>query len=113
MLLGKLHNNHFPPGSKPMQGPLLMDTAGNSYFFVVFFRWGRLICVLLLTGLSPAGLVAGETLGPEEALRVIVKANAARDLDTMFAYMSHDADAVGYTIDGHKCGMAGARGGYA
>jgi hypothetical protein len=35
-------------------------------------------------------------------LRVIVVANAARDLATMSKYMSHDADAVRYTIDGHK-----------
>ena len=79
-----------------------MQIAGDFDFFSDFLRRGRLICVLLLTGLIPAGLMAGEPLGPEAALRVIVAANAARDLATMSAYMSHDADAVGYTIDGHK-----------
>lgn len=45
---------------------------------------------------------ADEPLGPEATLRRIVQANAERDLATMSRYMSHDADAVGYTIDGHK-----------
>lgn len=45
---------------------------------------------------------AKEPLDPEATLRLIVQANANRDLPTMSKYMSHDADAVGYTIDGHK-----------
>jgi hypothetical protein len=58
--------------------------------------------VLLLSSLDPTRLSAGEALGPEATLRLIVEANAARDLDTLSRYMSHDADAVGYTVDGHK-----------
>jgi hypothetical protein len=46
--------------------------------------------------------MAGEALSPEATLRLIVEANAARDLETLSEYMSHDADAVGYTVDGHK-----------
>lgn len=64
-------------------------------------RWGRLMIALLLS-LDPARLAAGEALGPEATMRLIVQANAARDLDTLSQYMSHDADAVGYTVDGHK-----------
>lgn len=58
--------------------------------------------LILLFSLVPALLSAGEPRGPEATVRVIVEANAARDLTTMSKYMSHDADAVGYTIDGHK-----------
>ncbi len=65
-------------------------------------RWYWLVVVLVLSNLHPAGLWAGEPLGPEATLRVIVEANAARDLATMSQYMSHDADVIGYTIDGHK-----------
>lgn len=45
---------------------------------------------------------AGEPLDPEATLRTLVQANADRDLATMAKYMSHDADAIGYTIDGRK-----------
>ena len=65
-------------------------------------RWLASLIVLLLTGLGAAALFSEEHLGPEATLRLIVDANAARDLDTLSEYMSHDADAVGYTVDGHK-----------
>jgi hypothetical protein len=58
--------------------------------------------VLLLSSFDPTRLSAGEELGPEATLHLIVKANAARDLGTLSRYMSHDLDAVGYTVDGHK-----------
>jgi hypothetical protein len=58
--------------------------------------------VLLLSTVGPAGLMAGEALSPEATLRLVIEANAARDLETLSGYMSHDADAVGYTVDGHK-----------
>ncbi|MGB2726028.1 MAG: nuclear transport factor 2 family protein, partial [Nitrospira sp.] len=45
---------------------------------------------------------AKEPVDAEATLRLIVQANADRDLPTMSKYMSHDSDAVGYTIDGHK-----------
>lgn len=61
-----------------------------------------LTAVLLLGDVVPMVLATAEPVGPEATLRAIVQANAARDLATMSRYMSHDADAVGYTIDGHK-----------
>ncbi len=61
-----------------------------------------LMVILLLASLPSATGSAEESLGPEATLRLIVEANAARDLATLSRYMSHDADAVGYTIDGHK-----------
>ncbi len=39
---------------------------------------------------------------PETTLRLLVRANAERDLATMSKYMAHDADAIGYTLDGRK-----------
>ena len=45
---------------------------------------------------------AEEPHGPEATLRTLVQANAERDLATMSKYMSHDVDAIGYTIDGRK-----------
>ncbi len=64
--------------------------------------WGTLLIVLMLSSVGPSGLMAREALSPEATLRLIVEANAARDLETLSEYMSHDADAVGYTVDGHK-----------
>ncbi len=78
-----------------------MKTRHDVRVWIVSFRWNWPMLILLCS-LSPAALSAGESLGPEATLRVIVEANAARDLATMSKYMSHDADAVGYTIDGHK-----------
>lgn len=66
-------------------------------------RHSALLSVLVMTcGLTSMTSSAEEPLGPEASLRILVEANAARDLATMSKYMSHDADAVGYTIDGHK-----------
>ncbi|MCS6297924.1 MAG: nuclear transport factor 2 family protein [Nitrospira sp.] len=45
---------------------------------------------------------AEEPRDPEATLRTLVQANAERDLATMSKYMSHDVDAIGYTIDGRK-----------
>ena len=45
---------------------------------------------------------AEEPHDPEATLRRLVQANAERDLATMSKYMSHDVDAIGYTIDGRK-----------
>lgn len=64
-----------------------------------------LSCLLLsglfgLLGMSAAA--AAEPVGPEATLRALVRANAERDLATMSHYMSHDTDAIGYTLDGRK-----------
>jgi SnoaL-like domain len=69
--------------------------------WTVTSRWNGPVFILLCS-LTPTILSAGEPRGPEATVRVIVEANAARDVVTMSKYMSHDADAVGYTIDGHK-----------
>ncbi len=58
---------------------------------------GPLLSILCLTAAQ-----ANEPLDPETTLRTLVQANAERDLATMSKYMSHDVDAIGYTIDGRK-----------
>ena len=44
--------------------------------------------------------LADELLDAESTVRLLMRANAERDLAAMSQYMSHDDDAVGYTIDG-------------
>ena len=39
---------------------------------------------------------------PEAIIRLIVRANAEKDITTLSKYMAHDADVVGYTIGGRK-----------
>ncbi len=56
----------------------------------------------LLSFLCFSFAAAAEPVGPEATLRALVQANAERDLATMSKYMSHDTDAIGYTIDGRK-----------
>lgn len=60
--------------------------------------WSRLILFSIL--LLASGASAAESLDAESTLRTLVRANAERDLATMSTYMSHDADVIGYTIDG-------------
>jgi hypothetical protein len=50
--------------------------------------------------LFASGASGAEPLDAETTLRILVQANAERDLATMSTYMSHDADVIGYTIDG-------------
>jgi len=45
---------------------------------------------------------AAEPKTPEAVLRLIVRANAEKDMTTFSKYMAHDADVVGYTIGGRK-----------
>ena len=74
----------------------------ESGLFSMIPRWGWLLVVLLFSSVDPAELSAGEPAGPEDMLRLIVEANAARDLTTLSKFLSHDADAIGYAMDGHK-----------
>jgi ketosteroid isomerase-like protein len=49
-------------------------------------------------------LIAGaaDPATPEDVLRLLVRANAEKDIATISKYMVHDADVVGYTIGGRK-----------
>lgn len=65
-------------------------------------HWTQLVLVVLISMLLGSPASADEPLDAETTLRILVRANAERDLATMSKYMSHDADAIGYTIDGRK-----------
>ena len=39
---------------------------------------------------------------PEAVLRLLIRANAEKDMDTLKNYMAQDPDAIGYTIGGRK-----------
>lgn len=70
-----------------------------------FVRRSRLswFPILPLIGLlMSATAYAEDPKDPETTLRLLVRANAERDLTTMSKYMAHDADAIGYTLDGRK-----------
>lgn len=79
-----------------------MNTQFSKYRLRPLSQWSGLILFALLGSLFSSLASADGPLDPETTLRRIVQANAERDLATMSKYMSHDADAVGYTIDGHK-----------
>lgn len=52
---------------------------------------------------SPVAAQAGsDPVTAEATLRLLVKANADKDIATLSKYMAHDADVVGYTIGGRK-----------
>ena len=61
--------------------------------------------MLLLALTSTCWIVpayAAEPKTPEDVLRMIVRANAEKDMSTFSKYMAHDADVIGYTIGGRK-----------
>ena len=65
-------------------------------------HWTPVFLVLLISMLLVSSASAHEALDAKMTLRTLVQANAERDLATMSRYMSHDADSIGYTIDGRK-----------
>jgi ketosteroid isomerase-like protein len=66
-----------------------------------WFSGGILVSALVLAfGTAPARAADPQT--PEEAIRLLVRANAEKDIATLSQYMAHDADVVGYTIGGRK-----------
>src|SRR3989449_11630500 len=60
---------------------------------------GHGLLVLLLSGAS--GLAA-QTTGPEDTLRILVRANAEKDISTLARLMANDTDIVSYSIGGRK-----------
>jgi len=61
---------------------------------------GHGLMVLLL--LSGASGLAAETTGPEDTLRILVRANAEKDISTLARLMANDTDIVSYSIGGRK-----------
>jgi ketosteroid isomerase-like protein len=60
----------------------------------------RLLALAATCWIAPA--YAAEPKTPEDVLRLLVRANAEKDIATLSRYMAHDADVVGYTIGGRK-----------
>lgn len=65
-----------------------------------FTRNLRLLALASACWMAPA--YAAEPTTPEDVLRLLVRANAEKDIATLSRYMAHDADVVGYTIGGRK-----------
>jgi ketosteroid isomerase-like protein len=63
---------------------------------------GSILLLLLLEVYATAPSRATDLHTPEDVIRLLVRANAEKDLTTISKYMAHDADVVGYTIGGRK-----------
>lgn len=59
-----------------------------------------LLALTVLCRVVPAHAADPNT--PEAIIRLIVRANAEKDMTTFSKHMAHDADVVGYTIGGRK-----------
>ncbi len=62
------------------------------------FAW----CVLILFISVPSVAIASEPSDPESAIRLMVRANAEKDLPTLSRLMAHDADIISYAVAGRK-----------
>lgn len=60
------------------------------------------VFVLLAAACWAVPAHAADPKTPEDVLRLLVRANAEKDIATLSKYMVHDADVVGYTIGGRK-----------
>jgi len=58
--------------------------------------------VLTLFMSVPSAAIASEPSDPESAIRLMVRANAEKDLPTLSRLMAHDADIISYAVAGRK-----------
>lgn len=63
---------------------------------------GPAVWLLLALAVVVPAASLGQSLGPEQVIRAIVRANADRDLPGMARFMAKDADAINYSIGGSK-----------
>jgi hypothetical protein len=70
--------------------------------FCQFLQCGGLVLAIFLIGGMVRPSFAGKELSPEAVIRMLVQANADKDLAAMAKHMSHDVDAIGYSIGGRK-----------
>ncbi len=63
---------------------------------------GGILLMMLAPGHGTLPAHAADPQTPEAAIRLLVRANAEKDIATLSKYMVHDADVVGYTIGGRK-----------
>jgi ketosteroid isomerase-like protein len=62
------------------------------------FIFRCLVCLLSITTSS----LAADPSDPETAIRLMIRANAEKDLPALSRLMAHDADIVSYTVGGRK-----------
>ncbi len=67
-----------------------------------FLKCSCFVAFAFLIGGMVSSSFAGDDLDPESVLRKLVQANADKDLPAMAQHMSHDVDAIGYSIGGRK-----------
>ena len=79
----------------------MFASLNNTYARRPSFTGGLLLMALVL-GCVTVPARAADPRTPEEAIRLLVRANAEKDLATLSKFMVHDADVVGYTIGGRK-----------
>lgn len=78
-----------------------MPTIDNQSTWRLSFTGNLMLLALAATcWIVPAHAADPNT--PEAVIRLIVRANAEKDMTTFSKYMAHDADVVGYTIGGRK-----------
>ncbi len=63
--------------------------------------WSLIAVAFLVVGMVSSSF-AGDGSDVEAVLRKLVQANAEKDLPAMAQHMSHDVDAIGYSIGGRK-----------
>src|SRR2546427_7284770 len=76
-----------------------MDDVRRTVMKKIMSGAGHGLLGLLLSG-APG--LAAETTGPEDTLRILVRANAEEDISTLARLMAHDTDIVSYSIGGRK-----------
>jgi hypothetical protein len=65
-------------------------------------RIGRMLLIVAAAACWTVPSYASDPNTPETIIRLIVRANAEKDIATLSKYMAHDTDVVGYTIGGRK-----------
>ena len=70
--------------------------------FCQFLQCSGLVLAIFLIGGTVRSSFAGNELSPEAVIRMLVQANADKDLAAMAKHMSHDGDTIGYSIGGRK-----------
>src|SRR5207245_5823889 len=76
-----------------------MDDVRRTVMKKMMSGAGHGLLVLLLSG-TPG--LAAEMTGPEDTLRILVRANADKDVSTLARLMAHDTDIVSYSIGGES-----------
>ncbi len=89
------------PAAAPHLGRSARSAPGRPLYPPSVLRLMRFAILVVACALHAAA-AAGEPRDPEAVLRLLVKANAEKDLATMKRWMATGEDAIGYGIGGRK-----------